>query len=569
MRVLRVCRCARLAALAVQGQNQLLARTLNTSLNDSPFALLGLSAGLVRAVTDEGYTTPTTVQAEAIPAVLAGRDVLASAQTGTGKTAAFVLPLLERMAKEPRTSPAIRALVLTPTRELAVQIDQRVQAYGRHFGVRSTVIYGGVSQYKQEGALRRNPDMVIATPGRLLDLMRQGIVRLEGVKYLVLDEADRMLDMGFAPDLKTVCSIIPKSRQTLLFSATMPAGVAGLARAMLTDPVNVSVRPAETTSNNVKQSVMYVSRLDKRVKLIEMLENKDVKRAIVFTATKHGAQKLSDLLEKNRIRSSAIHGNKTQGARQKALNDFRFGNIRVLVATDVAARGIDVDGITHVFNYDLPNTPDSYVHRIGRTGRAGAVGEAIAFVDPENERGLLRDVERFIKTKLEVVGDVPDVVREEEARQQSRGGKNAGAPRAQRPPPRAARQPDYNEPGPFETYQERGGPRRPSARPLPSGGRPVDPNAWKNDRPASPNPGAPQRGPARGQPPRPLPVSAGGDPYARPRPAAARGPQSGGKGGPAPRGGQGGHGGAPARGGNEGGGDSRDSRYRGSPRGGR
>ena len=542
--------------------------------------MLGLSAGLVRAVTDEGYTTPTTVQAEAIPAVLAGRDVLASAQTGTGKTAAFVLPMLERLSKEPRTSPAIRALVLTPTRELAVQIDERVQAYGRHFGARSTVIYGGVSQYKQEQALRRNPDLVIATPGRLLDLMRQGIVRLEGVKYLVLDEADRMLDMGFAPDLKTVCSIIPKTRQTLLFSATMPHAVAGLARSMLVDPVMVSVRPAETTSVQVKQSVMFVSRMEKRNKLQEMLADKEVKRAIVFVATKHGAQKLSDLLEKNGVRSSAIHGNKTQGARQKALNDFRFGNIRVLVATDVAARGIDVDGITHVFNYDLPNTPDSYVHRIGRTGRAGAVGEAIAFVDPDTERGLLRDVERFIKQNLEIVGDIP-------ANMGPRTMAPPGQQRRPAPQPRAAREVNYNEPGPFETYDQRPPSRRPqhpSSRPLHSN-NPIDPNAWKNAPPgpnagggsgrssgfggANPSPNGQQWGapPAprdsrdsrdriAAKPPAPRAPNksapAGSDPYARPRAPRAPGPY-----------------GAPASAGPKSGAPSADAppRYRGGPRG--
>jgi ATP-dependent RNA helicase RhlE len=338
------------------------------------------------------------VQAQVIPHVIAGKDILACAQTGTGKTAAFVLPLLQRLVKTPR-SPRIRLLVLAPTRELAAQIGERVGAYGCHHGVRHTVIFGGVSQRAQEAALRRGPEVLIATPGRLLDLMSQRIVDLGAVEHFILDEADRMLDMGFVNDVRRIASAVPVKRQTLLFSATMPRDVLALANAMLVDPARVSVAPPATTAELIDQSVVNVPRPQKRAVLEAILRDEKVERAIVFTATKRGADRLADQLGRAGIVSAAIHGNKSQGARERALEAFRTGGSRVLVATDVASRGIDVDGITHVINYDLPDTPESYVHRIGRTGRAGASGQAISFCDPE-ERGLLRDIERLIRRRL-------------------------------------------------------------------------------------------------------------------------------------------------------------------------
>ena len=381
-------------------------RPAPVAVENPPFAALGLSPALVRAVTDEGYTVPTPVQAQVIPHVIAGKDVLACAQTGTGKTAAFVLPILQRLAAGDRRRGGIRALVLTPTRELAAQIGERVSAYGRHAGARYTVIFGGVNQRRQEHALQRAPEILIATPGRLLDLMRQGIVRLDSVTELVLDEADRMLDMGFLRDVQAICSKVPEARQTLLFSATMPPAVSGLARAMLKNPVQVAVTPPATTASGVSQSVVFVERAQKRQLLERMLRDQSVLRALIFTATKHGANRLAQQLVRAGIESEAIHGNKSQSARERALDAFRRGESRVLVATDVASRGIDVEGISHVINYDLPNTPESYVHRIGRTGRAGAVGEAISFCDPA-ERRLLVDIERLIKRRLPVNGAAP------------------------------------------------------------------------------------------------------------------------------------------------------------------
>jgi ATP-dependent RNA helicase RhlE len=364
----------------------------------SPFAALGLTRALVRAVMQEGYTTPTPVQTEVVPRLLEGRDVLACAQTGTGKTAAFVLPILQRLAAEPSNG-NIRALVLTPTRELASQIAERVAAYGRHMRLRHTVVYGGVGQRAQEHALRASPDILVATPGRLLDLMSQGFVRLGGVTHFVLDEADRMLDMGFIHDVRRVIAALPRKRTTLLFSATIPNAIASLADSMLVDPARVSIQPAVRTAVTVEQSVMFVAKADKRAALERVLRDASVERAIVFTRTKHGADRLVKQLSAAGINAAAIHGNKSQNARERALDGFRRGSTRVLVATDVAARGIDIDGISHVINFDLPNVAESYVHRIGRTGRAGATGRAISFCDHE-ERVLLTQIERLIKQKL-------------------------------------------------------------------------------------------------------------------------------------------------------------------------
>jgi ATP-dependent RNA helicase RhlE len=378
-------------------------------IDASPFLALGLSRSIVRALLGEGYAAPTPIQAEVIPHALAGRDVLAGAPTGTGKTAAFVLPVLEALAGSERHG-RIRALVVTPTRELAAQIAERVSVYGRHQGVRHAVIYGGVGQRSQEIALDRSPDVLIATPGRLLDLMQQGFVRLDGVSHLVLDEADRMLDMGFVHDVRRICAALPKKRQTLLFSATIPADIQALAGGMLLDPVRVTVAPEVTTAEKVAQSVVFVARHEKRAVLERMLRAPGVERAVVFTRTKHGANRLSEQLERSGIGSAAIHGNKSQGARERALEAFRRGVTRVLVATDVAARGIDVDGVSHVFNFDLPNVAESYVHRIGRTGRAGAAGSAVSLCDPIDEGSLLRDIERLIRQRLPVVAEDGRVV---------------------------------------------------------------------------------------------------------------------------------------------------------------
>jgi ATP-dependent RNA helicase RhlE len=365
---------------------------------------------LVRAVVEEGYSQPTPVQAEVVPHMLAGRDVLACAQTGTGKTAAFLLPVLQRLAAEPRTG-EIRALILTPTRELATQITERVAAYGRHVNLGHAVVYGGVSQRAQEAALRASPDVLVATPGRLLDLIQQGVVRLGAVTHFVLDEADRMLDMGFIHDVRRVIDVLPRVRRTLLFSATMPATIEALARTMLVDPVRITIAPAVRTAVTIEQSVMFVGRADKRSALERVLRDcsENVERAIVFTRTKHGASRLSEQLSRSGIDATAIHGNKSQNARERALDAFRRGVTRVLVATDVAARGIDVEGISHVINFDLPNVAENYVHRIGRTGRAGAAGRAISFCGTD-ERALLAQIERHIGKRLTEWRGRPDAV---------------------------------------------------------------------------------------------------------------------------------------------------------------
>jgi len=365
------------------------------------FAGLGLAPSFVRAVAAEGYATPTPIQAQAIPRVLEGRDLLACAQTGTGKTAAFLLPVLQRLAARP-SSGRVRALVVTPTRELASQIAERAAAYGAGSRLRHTVVFGGVGQKPQEIALRRGVDLLIATPGRLLDLMQQGIMRLDAVEILVLDEADRMLDMGFVHDVRRIVAAVPQARQTLLFSATMPGEILSLAGGILRDAVRVSVSPAVTTAERVAQSLYHVAHEEKQRLLERVLKGPGVERAIVFTRTKHGANRVSERLSRAGIESAAIHGNKSQSARERALDGFRRGLLPVLIATDIAARGIDVDGVTHVINFDLPNVAESYVHRIGRTGRAGASGTAISFCEP-GERGMLAAIERFIRGRIPVV----------------------------------------------------------------------------------------------------------------------------------------------------------------------
>nr|MBA3938931.1 DEAD/DEAH box helicase [Planctomycetota bacterium] len=375
------------------------------------FSELGLSEPLLRALRDEGYDTATPIQQKAIPPALAGRDLFGCAQTGTGKTAAFALPILQRLSATPPAvqqgqSRPVRCLVLSPTRELAAQIGDSFRAYGRHLRISHTVIFGGVGQGAQVQALRRGVDVVVATPGRLLDLMGQGHLRLERIEVLVLDEADRMLDMGFINDIRKVLHVIPKKRQTLFFSATMPREIQSLADSILHDPLKVEVAPVASTAETVAQSLYLVAKGDKPALLAHLLADQALKRTLVFTRTKHGADKVVRHLGLGGIHAEAIHGNKSQNARVRALENFRKGATRVLVASDIAARGLDIDEISHVVNFDLPNEPETYVHRIGRTGRAGASGIALSFCDGE-ERAFLRDIERLIRRPVPVVAEHP------------------------------------------------------------------------------------------------------------------------------------------------------------------
>jgi len=368
------------------------------------FASLGLSESLVRAVRDKGYENATPIQAQAIPVVLQGRDVLAAAQTGTGKTAGFTLPLLQRLAQTGAArsgSQPVRALVLTPTRELAAQVGASVETYGRHLSLRSTVVFGGVGINPQIERLRRGVDILVATPGRLLDLHGQRALDLSRIEILVLDEADRMLDMGFIHDIRRVLKLLPAQRQNLLFSATFSDDIRKLAQGLLRDPVSVEVTPRNTAATTVQQAVYQVDKADKQSLLSHLIHRGGWEQVLVFTRTKHGANRLAQQLERDGIGAAAIHGNKSQSARTRALADFKSGSVRVLVATDIAARGLDIEQLPHVVNYELPNVSEDYVHRIGRTGRAGASGAAISLVSAE-ERKLLLDIERLLKRKLPV-----------------------------------------------------------------------------------------------------------------------------------------------------------------------
>lgn len=369
------------------------------------FSDLKLSEPILRALESEGYHTPTPIQAQAIPYFLDGRDILGSAQTGTGKTAAFTLPILqkldERIDFNQRNRP-IKALIITPTRELAIQIGDSIKTYGKHYKITSTVVFGGVNQKGQTDALRRGADIVVATPGRLLDLVQQGFIDLNFLDFFVLDEADRMLDMGFIHDVRRIAKLIPAKRQTTLFSATFPPEIQQLAMFLLNNPVKVEVVPQGTAAETVQQSVYFVDKKNKRSLLQEILKNADVSEALVFTRTKHGADKVSQTLNKSGFKSAAIHGNKSQIARQKALNDFKAGKIKILVATDIAARGIDIDALSYVVNFDLPNEPETYVHRIGRTGRAGATGKALSFCDMD-ERPYLKSIHKLIRKELDLI----------------------------------------------------------------------------------------------------------------------------------------------------------------------
>jgi ATP-dependent RNA helicase RhlE len=372
------------------------------------FQELDLIDPLLRAVDFEGYTEPTPIQAQAIPYVLAGRDVLGCAQTGTGKTAAFALPILQRLAagKAHTHPPFIRALILSPTRELATQIGDSFGAYGRNTPLKHTVVFGGVGQAPQVKAVRHGVDILVATPGRLLDLMGQGLIRLDHIEVFVLDEADRMLDMGFIHDVRRIIRALPGRRQTLLFSATMPPAVQELVQDILIDPVKIEVVPQATPVAEVVQSVFFVEKDDKRALLEYLLSDGAITRALVFTRTKHGADKLAKQLKKARINADAIHGNKSQGAREQALRNFKSGATRVLIATDIVARGIDVENISHVINFDLPNEPESYIHRIGRTARAGLAGVALSFCAAD-EREYWRDIERLIRMRVAVISEHP------------------------------------------------------------------------------------------------------------------------------------------------------------------
>ena len=365
------------------------------------FDSLGLNAALLRAITDQGYTEPTPIQQQAIPAILSGRDILAGAQTGTGKTAGFTLPLLQQLNRHPhdRHHRHVRALIVTPTRELAAQVDDSVTAYGRHLPLRSTVIFGGVKIGPQVQRLRQGVDIIVATPGRLLDHISQGNIDLSKIEILVLDEADRMLDMGFIHDIRRIIKLVPKKRQTLLFSATFSNEIRRLSEGLLHNPENIDVAPRNTTAERISQLVHPVAKSSKRALLSFLIGSNNWRQVLVFTRTKHGANRLAQQLERDGLTSAAIHGNKSQGARTRALAEFKSGKVRVLVATDIAARGLDIELLPHVVNYELPNVPEDYVHRIGRTGRAGSDGEAVSLVSPD-EKGLLHGIERLLGKSL-------------------------------------------------------------------------------------------------------------------------------------------------------------------------
>jgi ATP-dependent RNA helicase RhlE len=370
------------------------------------FRKLALTEPVLKALAHEGYTTPTPIQQQAIPFILQGKDLLGCAQTGTGKTAAFAIPILELMQAQKPLGPGIKVLVLTPTRELAIQIDESFAAYGRYAGIRHTVIFGGVSQHSQVNELRRGVDILVATPGRLLDLMQQGFIQLDKLQIFVLDEADRMLDMGFIHDVKKVIAKLPAKRQTLFFSATMPPEIQKLADVLLKHPAKVEVTPPASTVDKIEQQLYHVAKKEKPELLLHLLKNPEIKTTLVFTRTKHGADKVVKILQKFQVRSAAIHGNKSQNARQGALADFKNGTLRVLVATDIAARGIDIDELSHVINFDLPDVPETYVHRIGRTGRAGNEGVAISFCSAD-EKEELRDIQKLIGKQIPVIAEHP------------------------------------------------------------------------------------------------------------------------------------------------------------------
>lgn len=376
------------------------------------FEKLNLIPPILRALKEKGYETPTPIQAQSIQAILQKKDILGCAQTGTGKTAAFSIPMLQLLHEEQKFEKGlkrIKALIVTPTRELAIQIGESLEAYGRYLNLRHAVIFGGVNQISQTKKLQRGVDILVATPGRLLDLMTQKYIDLGYVKIFTLDEADRMLDMGFINDVKKIIAKLPQKKQSLFFSATMPPAIIDLTNRLLVDPIKVSVAPVSSTADTVEQKIYHVDRTNKQALLIHVLQEKSIESALVFTRTKHGANKVTTMINKAGINAEAIHGNKSQSARQKALQNFKSKQTRILVATDIAARGIDINELSHVINYEIPNVPETYVHRIGRTGRAGASGIALTFCDHEEQK-LLKDLEKLIKRSIPVVNDHPFVL---------------------------------------------------------------------------------------------------------------------------------------------------------------
>jgi len=372
------------------------------------FNELDLIAPILNALDNLGYTNPTPIQEQAIPIILSGNDIMGCAQTGTGKTAAFAIPILQNLTKNPRPDGKrkIRSLILTPTRELAIQIEENIKDYGRNLDQRHAVIFGGVSQVKQVNQLKNGVDILVATPGRLLDLQQQGCIDLRHLEIFVLDEADRMLDMGFIHDVKKIIKLIPSKRQTLFFSATMPKEIKTLASTILTNPKQVIVTPVSSTAETISQELYYVSTSEKKNLLLHVLDQQNVPSVLVFSRTKHGADRIVKILAKANITAAAIHGNKSQNQRQNALNGFKTNQLKVLVATDIAARGIDIDELALVINYDVPNVAETYVHRIGRTGRAGASGKAISFCDQE-ERAYIKDIQKLIGLQIPVVKSHP------------------------------------------------------------------------------------------------------------------------------------------------------------------
>lgn len=373
------------------------------------FEELGIIEPIIRALKDENYSEPTSIQAKAIPIILNKKDVLGSAQTGTGKTAAFAIPILQHLFLDRQRNNSqrkIKALIITPTRELAIQIGESFSVYGKYTGIKNSVIFGGVTQGKQTQELNRGIDILVATPGRLLDLVNQGYVKLKDVEYFVLDEADRMLDMGFIHDIKRIITLVPHQRQSLFFSATMPKTIVDLSNKILNNPVKINVSPVSSTAETIQQYLYYTNKSTKKELLLHILEDKKMEQVLLFTKTKHGADKIVTFLKSKKIETAAIHGNKAQNHRQRALTQFKDGEIRVLVATDIAARGIDIDKLRYVINYDIPNIAETYVHRIGRSGRAGDEGNAISICEPE-ENAYIKDIEKLINKKIEVIRNNP------------------------------------------------------------------------------------------------------------------------------------------------------------------
>jgi ATP-dependent RNA helicase RhlE len=473
------------------------------------FKHLNLIEPLLKALDNEGYTIPTPIQEQAIPIILNRKDLLGCAQTGTGKTAAFALPLLQLLCEDaagdqtrqggPRP---IRALVLTPTRELAIQIDESFEAYGKFTGVRHTVIFGGVPQHPQVQALQKGVDVLVATPGRLLDLIDQRYVHLQHLRYFVLDEADRMLDMGFIHDIRKVLTKLPAKKHSLFFSATMPLEIQKLANTILVNPLKVEVTPEITTAETVQQSLYFVEKKDKRSLLLHILKDSSIPTALVFTRTKHGADKVAQGLIRAGIRAEAIHGNKSQNARQRALENFKSRHTRILVATDIAARGIDIDELTHVINFELPNVPETYVHRIGRTGRAGASGTALSFCDQE-EQEYLRDIQKLIARNIPVVEDHPHVMvgglsyQPPVAVNPAPSGRNGGRQNGQQPSGRRQEAPKRNgevkRPGEPQRNGEVRRPEQPKRREEPRRNGEVKRPGESRRIPEIKRPGEPQR----------------------------------------------------------------------------